>query len=293
MEGIIELPGGFRVGESFVREVEFREMSGAEEEILLDQRKSEGKGKSLKSMSQRLTEILARCTVRIGEKYEELNRQPEKALAKPFLDLWASGLLGDRGVAIVRLRQLSLGDSFVFPETCPVCRREIQRVEYDLSEIDVDPYFKYIDNDLREQNPDASEEVLQTMAEEQRLRLFTQDEDFSVTLPKSGLECKYRLLTAKDEDRIATIPEKHGDNLVTALLSLRLLAIDGEPINGNLKHPKIKFLTLSDRDFLRQYFDQIEGGMDQKVSIQCDACNAQFWRRLDPTKPGFFHRLGA
>jgi hypothetical protein len=291
MDGLIQLPGGFQVGEDgFAREVEFREMTGLEEEILIDQRRSDGgKGKSLKSMSDRLTEILSRCTVRIGDKLCEDNKDPAKASQKPFWEQWSNSYLGDRTVSIVRLRQLSLGDIFAFRETCPACRKEIQRVEYDLNDVQVDPYFKWIERDLEEQGLEGEE--LAEAAEARRVELFNQDE-YEITLPKSRSVLKYRLLRRKDEDRIQTIAEKHSDSLMTALLSARLTAIDGSPITS-LRDVRIKRLTLSDRDFLRTHFDEAEGGMDTQVIISCDSCNHQFQRKLDPSKPGFFHRLGA
>jgi hypothetical protein len=304
MDNTVPLPGGFQVGDDFVREVEFREMTGVEEEILIDQRRADGgKGKSLKSMSDRLTEILSRCTVRIGSKVCEENKDPKKASQKTFLPEWSDSYLGDRAVAIVRLRQISLGDIFAFKETCPHCKKEIQRVEYDLNNSEVQPYFKWIEKDLgiakleedaEESGTEESRERLETakeQAEEQRVALFTQENDYEVTLPKSGSIVKYRLLRRKDEDRLQTIPERHQDGLITAMLAARLTFIDGEPITS-LKDQRLKYLTLSDRDYLRLYFDQAEGGMDTAVLVECDNCEYQFQRRLDPSKPGFFHRLG-
>lgn len=288
---VIQLPGGFRVGDAFYREVEMREMSGAEEEIILDQRKSDGsKGKSLKSFPQRITEALARCTVRVGDKFVETNRDPEKAQAKHFMDLWQNALAGDRGVALIRLRQMSLGNMFVFKEVCPNCRREIPRVSYDLSEVNIEPYFKNIEREVQMENPDATDEEVTALAEERRAEKFTSEDTFTLTLPKSGTEITFRLLTGKDEDRLENLTERYGDALITALISLRLVTIDGQAIGGNLKHPKIKYLALNDREFLRHYFDEAEGGVDTSVDIECDGCGATFTRRLQVMQPGFFIR---
>lgn len=289
--GIVELPGGFRVGNEFVRTVELREMSGAEEEIILDRRKSDGsKGKSLKTFPSRITEILARCTVRVGEKFVEKNRNPETSQAAPFLEMWQGALVGDRSVALIRLRQMSLGDKFVFPEMCPQCKHEIQRVSYDLNDINVDPYFKSIDRDVKEENPDAEPEELEKLAEERRVEKFMDEDTFHLKLPNSGTDITFKLLTGKDEERLANVLERQGDALMTAIISLRLVTIDGQVINGNLKHPKIKFLTLRDREFLRHYFDDAEGGVDSSIAIECDNCYATFQRRLAVDKPGFFIR---
>ena len=79
---IYELPSGI--------EIELKEMTGAEEELLTNQR--------LIRNGEAINQVLRNCTVRLGEN--------EKPAVNDILDL----LSGDRLFALVKLRQISLGD---------------------------------------------------------------------------------------------------------------------------------------------------------------------------------------
>jgi hypothetical protein len=298
VENLVKLPGGFQVGESFVREVEFREMTGEEEEIITDSRKAEGgKGKLQRGAIDRLTEILSRCTVRAGERLVEANRDVATCSSRHFWDVWTGALAGDRGVAIVRLRQLSLGPTYVFTEVCPACRRELRRVTYNLEEANVDPYFKWIEDDLRnEMSPDIltgeiDEEKLRVAADERRIELLQRD-THDVKLA-SGAVVTYKLLRRIDEERIQDIPEKQPEAMMSAFIAAHIAAINGEPLTS-LKDIRVKRMNLRDRDFLRDFFDKAEGGLDTMIEIHCDnsECGHVFYRKLNVAKPSFFLRLG-
>ena len=85
-------------------EIELREMTGAEEELLTNQR--------LIRNGDAVNQVLANCIVQIGEKGE--------VTAKDILDM----LSGDRLFTFVRLRQVSLGDEVELDLVCPnqACR---------------------------------------------------------------------------------------------------------------------------------------------------------------------------
>jgi hypothetical protein len=299
VKSIVQLPGGFQVGESFVREVEFREMTGEEEEILTDARRAEGgKGKLQRGAVDRLTEVLARCTVRAGERLVEANRDVSTCSQKHFWEMWSGALAGDRGVAIVRLRQLSLGDEYVFKDVCQECKRELRRVSFNLENANIDPYFKWIEEDIRSQvAPDpmtgeVNEARVQEIADDKRIELL-QQETHDIKLPASGKMVTYKLLRRIDEERVGDIPEKHADGMLSAFIAAHITAIDGEPLNS-LKDARIKRMNLMDRDFLRDFFDKAEGGLDTIFEVHCDnpQCGHVFYRKLDVTKPSFFIRLG-
>ncbi|MBD3395103.1 MAG: hypothetical protein GF418_05695, partial [Chitinivibrionales bacterium] len=88
---IFELPSG--------TEVELREMTGAEEELLTNQR--------LIRNGDAVNQVLRNCTVRLGE--------IEEPSLKDVLDL----LSGDRLFILVKLRQISLGDEAELELLCP------------------------------------------------------------------------------------------------------------------------------------------------------------------------------
>ena len=110
---IYELPSG--------EEIELREMTGAEEELLTNQR--------LIRTGDAVNQVLANCTLRIGD--------DEEIGPKVVMDM----LSGDRLFTLVKLRQVSLGDEVELDLVCPsaACRAK-NRVTVNLDDLPVTPY---------------------------------------------------------------------------------------------------------------------------------------------------------
>lgn len=108
-----ELPSG--------TELELREMTGAEEELLTNQR--------LIRSGEAINQVLRNCFVRLGEKTD-----PDLAEVMNLLS-------GDRLFALVRLRQISLGDEVELELSCPnsACRMT-NFVTINLEDLKVTPY---------------------------------------------------------------------------------------------------------------------------------------------------------
>lgn len=102
-------------------EIELREMTGAEEELLTNQR--------LIRNGDAVNQVLANCTLRIGEK--------DDVSPTDVLDM----LSGDRLFTLVRLRQVSLGDEVELELACPntACRTK-NRATINLNDLPVTPY---------------------------------------------------------------------------------------------------------------------------------------------------------
>lgn len=102
-------------------ETELREMTGAEEELLTNQR--------LIRSGDAVNQVLANCILQIGEK--------DEVATKDILDM----LSGDRLFTLVRLRQISLGDEVELDLTCPntACRAK-NRATINLDDLPVTPY---------------------------------------------------------------------------------------------------------------------------------------------------------
>ncbi|MBT8341084.1 MAG: hypothetical protein HKP58_03600 [Desulfatitalea sp.] len=108
-----ELPSGI--------EIELKEMTGAEEELLTNQR--------LIRSGDAINQVLRNCLIRIGEKTEPT--------VSDVLEL----LSGDRLFTLVRLRQISLGDDVELELSCPnsACRMT-NYLTVNLEELEVTPY---------------------------------------------------------------------------------------------------------------------------------------------------------
>lgn len=102
-------------------EIELREMTGVEEELLTNQR--------LIRSGDAVNQVLANCILRVGEKAD--------FSAKDVLDM----LSGDRLFTLVKLRQISLGDEVELELACPntACRAK-NRVTINLDDLPVIPY---------------------------------------------------------------------------------------------------------------------------------------------------------
>lgn len=110
---IFELPSG--------NEIELREMTGAEEELLTNQR--------LIRSGDAVNQVLANCILRIGDN--------DKPTLSDVMDM----LSGDRLFTLVKLRQISLGDEVELELTCSntACRAKT-RVTVNLDDLSVMPY---------------------------------------------------------------------------------------------------------------------------------------------------------
>jgi len=102
-------------------EIELREMTGAEEELLTNQR--------LIRTGDAVNQVLANCVLRVGDK--------DDVASKDVLDM----LSGDRLFTLVKLRQISLGNEVELELTCPntACRAK-NRATVNLDDLPVTPY---------------------------------------------------------------------------------------------------------------------------------------------------------
>ena len=162
---------------------------------------------------------------------------------KDVLDL----LSGDRLFALVRLRQISLGDEVDLELACPnpACG-ERTFVTLDLNDLEVTPYGE--------------------------------EREFEFTLPGSGKVVKFGYLDGHKEKRLAALKEP----TLTAAMMIRIVEIDGQPPSKKA----LNEMTMGDRSALRKEMLRVDGGIDTQVDATCDACGARIRTRLE-AEPGF------
>ena len=116
--GVFELPCGF-LDEEGTRhtEVEVREMTGAEEDLLVSKNIPTGR---------KMSELLVRCTTRIGT---IVDREAIGAAVRKMV-------VGDRVFLMFAIRRVTLGDSYTLTTKCPSCETESSPV-VDLSELGI------------------------------------------------------------------------------------------------------------------------------------------------------------
>ncbi|MFW6162588.1 MAG: hypothetical protein ACODAJ_07435 [Planctomycetota bacterium] len=213
------LPSGTEIG--------LVEMTGVEEDLLTNRR--------LMKKGEAINQVLLNCTKRLGE-----NDEPKMA---DILDL----LSGDRLSALVRLRQISLGDEVDLELACPNPNcGEITGVRIDLEQLEVTPYGE--------------------------------EREFTFALPGSGKVVKFGYLDGHKETRLAALKEP----TLTAAMMIRIVEIDGQPPSKKA----LNEMTMGDRSALRKEMLRVDGGIDTQVDAPCDACGARIRTRLE-AEPGF------
>jgi hypothetical protein len=203
-------------------DIELKEMTGSEEELLTNQR--------LIRNGESINQVLKNCTVRLGE-----NTEPS---VSDILDL----LSGDRLFALVKLRQISLGDEVELELHCPntACRMS----NYTTVNLD----------DLK-------------------VSAYSDDREFSFTLPGSEKTIRFGLLDGHKEKRLAALREPN----ISSAMMIRLIEIDG-------KAPSKKVLaemSMRDRSALRQEMARVDAGIDTSVEVECDGCGTRIRTRLE------------
>ena len=213
------LPSGIEIG--------LVEMTGAEEDLLTNRR--------LMKNGEAINQVLLNCTKRLGE-----NAEPKM---KDVLDL----LSGDRLYALVRLRQVSLGDEVELELACPNTGcGERTPLTVNLGDIEVTPYGE--------------------------------EREFEFTLPGSGRKVKFGYLDGHKEKRLAALKEPN----LTAAMMIRIVEIDGQPPSKKA----LNEMSMGDRSALRKEMLRVDGGIDTQVDVSCDACGTRIRTRLE-AEPAF------
>lgn len=273
-KGAYTLVGGYLEkkpdGESVLHNKVFlRAMSGHEEDLL----SNDGV-----PFFTRMTGILAQCCERIGDFVDR------KDVIRAIRGLPA----GSRQHLLICLRRTShwraTKDIYDMKVECPKCEK-VSSHKVNLADLE------------RFEMPDPL------------VRMFEE------TLPDSGKKVVWRI-TESDQDEIISAVVKHETaqaELLTWSILIRLVQFDGEtievkpgevvdPENGNLlkNFPKrvlelrqaIKNLSVDDRQYLRDRFEENEPGIDTDLDFKCPKCKREFLGRLDLGQRSFFFPSG-
>jgi len=166
--------------------------------------------------------------------------------------------VGDRVYLLLAIRRVTLGDELPVREECPECKVKNLFV-IDLSDLATKP-----------------------MADP-RKRIF------DVTLP-SGKSARFRVSTGADEARVAKLQKRAAVQMdgISQLMLMRLELLNGEPPSLDA----VKDLGLRDRQYLRDQFEEVEGGVDTAIQLECPSCGHEWERDLGTASANFFSRSG-
>lgn len=160
---------------------------------------------------------------------------------------WDKVLQGDRFYALLKVRALSLGNTYPFGIVCQNegCRH---RFEWEVALDDL---------------------PVRKLSEESRACLHNGNR-FETRLPGCGKRVWFRLAIGADERRFAKVRQSNRDRLWSAMLSLRVVEI--EEVKDTDKRRYIEDLDISDAEHLRAEFDRVDCGVDTTIEIECPEC---------------------
>jgi len=206
-------------------------------------------------------EILAARNMPVGKKINKILTHCTESVGpyngqnvqKIVLDLTQ----GDRIFLLIAIRRASLGDEMPFVSKCPSCEQEA-RLMVDLSELETkemeDPTVRFYD----------------------------------VELPKTKNKVRMKVLTGRGEDAISKASNR-GKDIITTAIFCRIESFNDKPcVMKDLKR-----LPLSDRNYLRDQWEQHEGGVDTEVTVECPNCDYEYDTELDISQMGFFNPSAA
>lgn len=160
-------------------------------------------------------------------------------------------LVGDSVYLLLAIRRVSLGDEYPFEEKCPECEKR-SLFTVDLSELEI--YSM----------PDPARRV------------------YDETLP-SGRKVRFSAMNGRRQERLV---EQGLDNRSQAILA-RLDLLDEKPPSMEA----VKTLSMRDRNYLTDLFNDVEGGVDTTLQLTCPKCDADFERMME-VQAGFFFPSG-
>jgi uncharacterized protein (UPF0212 family) len=204
-------------------------------------------------------DILAARNVKIGKKMNELlgrclQRVGTITDRKQIMTAVMDMTLGDRVYLMFLIRRATLGDSYPFEIKCTECGKK-SSFDLDLSTMDT------------------------RKPEDPRKRVF------DVKLP-SGRTARFRVATGKDENKLTEAME--GQEAMSLGLLIRLELLDGKPPTLD----DVKAMGMRDRNYLRNEFVELEGGVDTDVDVGCPKCGNEFKVTVDVGQAGFFFPSG-
>lgn len=160
---------------------------------------------------------------------------------------WDKVLQGDRFYALLKIRALSLGNTYPFGAVCQgeACRH---RFEWEIALDDL---------------------PVRKLSEESR-ECFQNGNRFETRLPGAGSQVWFRLAIGADERRFTKVRQANRDRLWSAMLALRVLEI--EEVKESDRRRFLEELEVADAEFLRGEFDRVDCGVDTTIEIECPEC---------------------
>lgn len=187
--------------------------------------------------------LLMRCTLSIGE-YTPKSPEWESI----FDELYT----GDLDYMLIKLRVLSVGEEFKIGVKCPECKNTLE---------------SYVTED------DLT--VLPYVADSLPFTLPVGYEDKKGEVHKEGI---LRISKGIDRELITPIALKNAPQGLSMMYARLVTFDDGLNISPDV----ISSLSLKDRNYLRETLEDIDFGIDSKITLTCPECGEEFITTFSP-----------
>lgn len=246
------LPAGAIVDGVVYDQAYIKEMTGFEEDMLANVDME---------IVERMENVTVACLTKLVSR-----KDPSKVITDPELirELVAGTLPANRGYPLTSadrislllyIRRATVGDLYKYEAACPHrgCghKNRNKALELDKLEITYNPH-----------------------PERRRVK---------VKLPRSGVECKVRVLDGAGEKKAALFRPGTQDYGSMAIM-VRLESIGGYQLSEMPPEQQlalVKAMPHVDRDFLRLVYQRLEGAVDTDVELTCQKCNREIVFPLD------------
>jgi len=166
--------------------------------------------------------------------------------------------IGDRIFLLFAIRRVTLGDELPVTETCPSCGTK------SLFMVDL-----------------GEELVVKEMPSPMK---WVYDD----VLPRSQMAVRFRVSTGADEATVVKLNNGKRSDARSQAIMMRLDLLGEEP--PTLKG--VQGLSLVDRNYLRDRFNEVEGGVDTSIDFECSECGHEWQKDLDIGARDFFFPSG-
>lgn len=232
----LRLPGGYRDAQGALhRAVELRPLLGREEELLATR---EGSG------AERVTELLSRCVLRLGD------------ICPVSKTVTRDLLVGDRQYLLLVLRRLTFGDRVQSVVSCPWrdCGKPVD-IDFHISQLPID-------------ESEASGSVYQVSRP-----VGTDSKLCALAGQTETLSIRFRLPTGADQEALTGMDAANPASLALALLARCVVQM------GTLTHPTpddIAALPAELCQWLEQQMERRAASPDLEMQARCPECGREF-----------------
>lgn len=240
MNNVYEFLAGYKDENGVIhKEFELKEITGVEEEAIAKKDIRENGGKLIRT-------LLERCITRVGE------YTPKSLGQMKWRELIQSLIVGDQDYALLKLRELTMGEEIEMKHDCPYCKEKLDTV-VDISELEIKPFLG--ERELEFELPKG----------------FTDKEGITHTIGK------IRFPNGLDREILDAVARKNIGTANTMLLTRCVVELGTTKITDNT----LRQLSIRDREYLLKVLQESNFGVNLYIDLTCSSCGEEFKSTLN------------